>query len=244
MSLRRLGARADRPLPAPPDRPQGAARGSDRRAARAAATRARSATSASPRSSVERDRGRPRGSSTVVIGAEPLQPRRPERRRRPRRTASATASASSPGSRSPPASSPSPAARSTRVGQAARRDPRAGGARLAAAALAGDAPDPRHLEGRAPRGEHRRGSPRSRRFDHGGIGKSAALTGSGILTVARLLSYLRPLPAQPQIAPPPPASLLSLPIHVPSLLPHPRAYSPESNISESRWERYESRRTL
>ena len=111
MSLRRLGRRADRPVPAPPDRRQGAGR----RAVRPPGRPGRRGQGGCRRP-LPGERGRARGGPGGGPGGqrpEPLQPDRPLLGGRPRRLRGRRARPSSPGSRSPRARWPAPAARWT-----------------------------------------------------------------------------------------------------------------------------------
>ncbi|CAA9478712.1 MAG: Putative oxidoreductase, partial [uncultured Rubrobacteraceae bacterium] len=158
-------ARTHRPLPAPPagqphppralGRGPGPATGGGEDPARRPLERDGRAT------------GEGAGDRSHRLRPEPLQPERPPLRGRPARLRA-------PGHRLYPVA----AARDRQAGasrRGARRDLRrsrrhlpAGRPRLAAGPLAGDAPDPRHLLGRAPRRERRRprDSPRRRRGEN------------------------------------------------------------------------------
>src|SRR5438034_11617724 len=64
--------------------------------------------------------------------------------------------------------------RARKSGQETRRKAGASGARVAAQEISRDAPDPRDIQGETPRGERRRRSDRTRRFQYGGIGKAVS----------------------------------------------------------------------
>ena len=153
VSLRRLGAGAHRPVPAAPHRPEGAARGPARRARSGCRTRARSGTSGCPRSRSTQLRRRSR--SRRRFGAEPYN--LTDRAAEPVLEHCARQGiAFIPWF---PLATGALAARwraAGRAGRQARRDAGAAGAGLAARALTGDAADPRHLIGAAPRGQHAR----------------------------------------------------------------------------------------
>ena len=148
--------RAHRPLPAAPHRPQGARRGAVRRSSRSCRTRARSTTSACPRCRSPTSRPLAR-SLPVGHRAEPLQPRQPPVARRCWTHCEAEGIGFIPWFPLASGKLVEPGGAAGRGGRGRGRDAGQVALGVAAAPLARDAADPRHVVGGPPRGELRGG---------------------------------------------------------------------------------------